>query len=163
MDFLAWLEELSFSHWLNESPRVWGYPMFLFMHTLGMSVVAGGSAVVNLAILGIWPRTPLRPLARLFPVLMWGFAVNAVTGVSIFLKDATSYGRNVDFYVKLLFVLGGMWILRRLRRRVFGDPHLDAAPLPPVAKRLAWASLVCWLGAIVCGRLIAYLGPVAGL
>jgi hypothetical protein len=58
---------------------------------------------------------------------------------------------------------GGMWILLRLCRCVFGDPQLDAVPLPPVAKRLAWASLVCWLGAIVCGRLIAYLGPVAGL
>ena len=163
MEFLSWLEELSFSRWLNESPDVWGYPMFLFMHTLGMSVVAGGSAIVNLAILGIWRRAPLRPLARLFPVLLWGFVVNAVTGVSIFLKDATSYGRNVDFYVKLLFVLAGMWILLRLRRRIFVDPHLDTAPLPPGARLLAWSSLVCWLGAIVCGRLIAYLGPVAGL
>src|SRR5688572_15603 len=144
MAFLSWLEELSFSRWLNESPSVWGYPMFLFMHTLGMSVVAGGSAVVNLAILGVWPRAPLQPLARLFPVLIWGFVINAVTGISIFLKDASSYGRNLDFYVKLVFVFGGMWLLLRLRDRIFGDPQLDA-PVSPRAKRLACASLVCWL------------------
>ena len=137
--------------------------MFLFMHTLGMSVVAGGSAVVNLAILGVWPRAPLRPLARLFPVLLWGFAVNAATGVSIFLKDAGSYGRNLDFYVKLVFVFGGMWLLLRLRDRIFADRPLDGDAVSPAAKRLACASLVCWLGAIVSGRLIAYLGPVAGL
>src|SRR5687768_17598350 len=117
MAFLSWLEELSFSRWLNESPSVWAFPMFLFMHTLGMSVVAGGSAIVNLAILGVWPRTALRPLERFFPVLIWGFAVNAVTGVSIFLKDASTYGRNLDLYVKLVFVFGGMWLLVLMRNR----------------------------------------------
>jgi hypothetical protein len=35
--------------------------------------------------------------------------------------------------------------------------------LPGNAKRLAWLSLVCWLGAITAGRLLAYLGPVSGL
>ena len=161
MAVLTWLEELAFSQWLNESPSIWGYPMFLFMHTLGMSVVAGGSAIVDLAILGA-PRTPLRPLTRLFPVLLWGFALNAVTGVSIFLKDATAYGRTLDFYVKLVFVAGGIWLLLRLRDRVFGDPQLDIAPVSPTARLLACASLVCWLGAITAGRLIAYLLPAAG-
>ena len=163
MAFLSWLEELSFSRWLNESPSVWAFPMFLFLHTLGMSIVAGGSALVNLAILGAWPQAPLRPLARLFPFLIWGFVLNAVTGVSIFLKDATAYGRNVDFYVKLIFVVAGMWLLLRLRTRIFGDPQLDLVPIAPGARLLAGASLVCWLGAIIAGRLIAYLGPVAGL
>jgi hypothetical protein len=162
MAFLTWLEELSFSQWLNESPSIWGYPMFLFMHTLGMSVVAGGSAIVDLAILGAWPRTPLRPLARIFPVLLWGFALNAVTGVAIFLKDASAYGRTADFYVKLVFVAGGIWLLLRLRDRVFGDPQLDIAPISRAARLIACASLVCWLGAITAGRLIAYLAPVAG-
>ena len=163
MAFLTWLEELGFSRWINESPRIWGFPMFLFMHTLGMSVVAGGSGVIAMAILGIWPRTPLKPLARFYPLLLWGFAINAVTGVSLFMKDATSYGRNVDFYIKLLFVFAGMTLLLVMRRRVFADPLLDERPTSGQARVLAWASLFCWLAAIVTGRLIAYLGPVAGL
>jgi hypothetical protein len=162
MHFLSWLEELSFSRWLNESPSVWGFPMFLFMHTLGMSIVAGGSAIVNLAILGVWPQAALGPLARLFPVLIWGFALNAATGVAIFLKDATAYGRTVDFYVKLIFVFAGMWLLLRLRSRIFRDPRLDTVPVSAGARLLAGASLVCWLGAITAGRLIAYLLPVGG-
>jgi hypothetical protein len=28
---------------------------------------------------------------------------------------------------------------------------------------LAWVSIVCWFGAICAGRLIAYVGPVAGV
>ena len=47
-----------------------------------------------------------------------------------------------------------------MRKSVFAN-----ADLPPVsanAKRLAWASLICWFGAIATGRLLAYLGPVSG-
>jgi hypothetical protein len=32
---------------------------------------------------------------------------------------------------------------------------LDA--LPQNAKTLAWAGLICWLGAVTAGRLLAYL------
>jgi len=50
-----------------------------------------------------------------------------------------------------------------MRNRVFRDPELDKAPLPSSAKNLAWASPICWFGAITAGRLLAYLGPVSGL
>jgi hypothetical protein len=163
MTFLHWLEQLPLSVWLNESSSLWAFPMFLFLHTLGMSVVAGGSAAIDFALLGLWPRDSLKPLERLFPVLMAGFAINAITGVSIFMKDAATYGRNPDLYIKLLFVVAGMALLAVIRRRVFGSPQIDDTPLSSGARRLAWASLVCWSGAIVAGRLIAYVGPVAGL
>lgn len=163
MAFLDWLEQLSFSHWLNGSPSVWGFPMFLFAHTLGMSVVAGGSVVFDLAVLGIWRSASLASLQRLFPVLITGFAVNAVTGISLFVRDATSYGRNVDFYIKLAFVAAGMVLLVALKADVFTDRMRDNGSVSRRSRRLAWASLVCWCGAIVTGRLIAYVGPVAGL
>jgi hypothetical protein len=162
MAFLHWLEQLPFSIWLNESASPWAFPMFLFVHTLGMSVVAGGSAAIDFALVGVW-QTPLKPLERLFPVLMAGFVINAVTGVSIFMKDASTYGRNPDFYIKLLFVLAGMALLVVIRRRAFGYAHQDETPAPNGVKALAWTSLACWTGAIVAGRLIAYVGPVAGL
>ena len=46
----------------------------------------------------------------------------------------------------------------RTRKTVFGNPALDHGPVPANAKTLAYASLVCWFGAIVAGRLIAYVG-----
>jgi hypothetical protein len=49
------------------------------------------------------------------------------------------------------------------QRRVFGNPAIDTGNVPSQAKMLAWASLGCWFAAIVAGRLIAYVGPVAGL
>jgi hypothetical protein len=56
-----------------------------------------------------------------------------------------------------------MAVLYTMRKQVFGDPQLDKVPMKGSAKRLAWLSLVCWFGAIVAGRLLAYLGPVSGL
>jgi hypothetical protein len=163
MEFLGWLESLSYSVWVRESPSLWAFPALLFVHTLGMSLVAGGAAVISLALLGLWPRTPIRPLERLYPVMWFGFAINLFTGVSIFLKDATIYGRNYDFYVKLVFVAAGVALLSIVRKRVFGDPNLDVTPVCRTNKLLAWASLACWFCAIVSGRLIAYVGPVPGL
>ena len=163
MAFLQWLEQLSFSTWVRESPSLLAFPLFLFVHTLGMALVAGGSAVISFALLGLWPNASLSPLEKLFPVLWFGFWINLFTGVSIFLKDASAYGRNPDLYVKLAFVAAGLWLMTVIRTQVFSDPSLDTMPVPYRAKVLAWASLGCWFGAIVSGRLIAYVGPVPGL
>jgi hypothetical protein len=163
MAFLQWLESLSFSTWVRESPSLLAFPALLFVHTLGMSLVAGGSAVISMALLGFWPKAAIKPLERLFPVIWFGFWINLLTGVSIFLKDASIYGRNADLYIKLLFVAAGVVLLGITRKQVFGDSRLDAGPVSSRAKALAWASLACWFGAIVSGRLIAYVGPVPGL
>ena len=40
----------------------------------------GGSAAIDLVLLGFWPKTPVKPLERLFPLIWWGFWINAVTG-----------------------------------------------------------------------------------
>ena len=157
MAFLEWLQQLPFSVWMNESSSLWAFPMFLFMHTLGMSVVAGGSAAIDFALLGLWPRGSLKSLQNLFPkynltAKTWAaFALNAITGVAIFMKDAATYGINLDLYVKLLFVLAGMVLLVVIRRKVFNNPAIDSMPVSSGTRALAWASLACWTGAIIAG------------
>jgi hypothetical protein len=163
MAVLEWLESLSYAVWVRESPSLLAFPSLLFIHTLGMALVAGGAAVISMALLGFWPRTSIKPLERLYPVMWLGFWVNLFSGVSIFLKDASIYGRNYDLYVKLVFVAAGVTLLTMTRKQVFGDPNFDSAPVSSRTKMLAWASLGCWFCAIVAGRLIAYVGPVPGL
>jgi hypothetical protein len=164
MDIFLWMEATSFGTWLRESPSLAGLPTILFLHTLGMAIVAGGATMIDFALLGLWPRTsPIKPLERLYPLLWAGFAVNAVTGAAMFMKNANTYGRTPDFWLKLLFVAGGVGVLAIMRRRVFADPRLDSGPATGRARMLAWGSLLCWFGAIVAGRLIAYLGPALEL
>ena len=71
--------------------------------------------------------------------------------------DATTKMTTLDFYIKMAFVFAGMWVLVRMRRRIFENPQLDQVPMPGNAKVLAWASLACWFGAITAGRLLAYV------
>jgi hypothetical protein len=137
--------------------------MFLFMHTLGMSMIAGIAAVVDLGILGFWPKISVKPLERLYPLMWIGFWINAVTGSVLMIADASTKLTNPVFFIKMIFVFSGVWLLVVIRKRVFGDTDLGRAPMLERGKVLAWASLVCWLGAITAGRLLAYLGPVSGL
>jgi hypothetical protein len=163
MNFLHALEQMPFSIWVRESSSIWAFPTFLVLHTIGMSIVAGLSAMIDLVLLGFWPKMPVKPLVRLYPLMWFGFGINAVTGAALLIADASSKLTNWDFYAKMMFVFVGMGILYRIRKRVFDDPQLDEGPVKESAKRLAWISLICWFGAIVAGRLLAYIGPVSGL
>ena len=159
LEFLSKIEQLPFSMWVLQTP----YPTILFLHSIGMALVAGFNAVIDLRILGLSPRIPLKPMERLYPWMWWGFGLNAVTGTCLLMGDATTKLTNPDFGVKMLCVFTGIVILKIMRTKVFADPQLDVAPVSGTAKGLAWLSLACWIGAVTAGRLLAYVGPVSGL
>src|SRR5215471_19878469 len=158
MNFLTSLEETAFSQWVVTS----GYAWILTLHTIGMTIVAGLAFVIALRLLGLSPGTPVKPLERLFPIIWWGFGLNALTGTMLLVADASTKLTNPDFYVKMVFVAIGIIVLVRMRRTVFRDPKLEEGALPRSAKGLAWVSLAAGVAAITAGRLLAYLGPVSG-
>lgn len=163
MAFLQWLEALHLSVWVREGNSIWGYPMILFLHTVGLGFLAGLSVATDMRILGVASRLPLIPFARFYPLMWIGFWVNAISGVILLAADATTKAINPTFYVKMGFTLVAILLLIYLRRRFFRDPHLDEKPMSGQGKAIAVLSLICWIGAITAGRLMAYLGPVAGL
>ena len=61
------------------------------------------------------------------------------------------------FYIKLSLILLALLTAGRIRRVVFGHHAAPDAPIPQQARILAAASLVLWTGAIVAGRLMAYI------
>src|SRR5438876_7430198 len=104
MDFLLRLEQLGFSEWIRESSSIFAFPSILLLHTIGMGVVVGISAGIDLRILGLAPALPLAPIEKFFPLLWVGFGVNAVTGTILLAADATTKLTNADFYVKMGFI-----------------------------------------------------------
>jgi hypothetical protein len=163
MDFFRAIEESGFSRWVVGSSSVFAFPSILLIHTIGMGLVVGINAGIDLRILGFAPAMPLAPLERFLPILWIGFWMNAATGVVLLAADATTKMANPDFYVKMVFIALAVINLRILRNRVFRDPLIDKAPSSMNAKLLAIMNLVFWLGAITAGRLLAYVGPVSGL
>lgn len=156
MNFLDTIEQLSFSTWVRESTSVWAYPTILWLHVMGMGVVAGISGLISLRLLGVSPKIAVQPLERLYPVMWCGFWVNAVTGTALLMASAATRLLDPTFYIKIVFIFAGIAVLRRTRSKVFRSLGPDGA-LPESARPLAWAGLICWLGAVTAGRLLAYI------
>ncbi len=152
----VWLEALPISLFIRESNSLFAFPMFLFTHTLGLTLLAGGSVMIDLALLGVWSKGPIKPLERMYPMMWVGFWISLLTGLSLLVADAAGRLGNPDFYIKMVCVIVGIWALHAMRKKVFADPNLDTAPVSGTAKGLAWLSLACWFGAILGGRLLAY-------
>jgi hypothetical protein len=163
MNFLRLIEQSSFSQWVVGSSSVFAYPTILLLHTVGMGIVVGISAGMDLRILGFAPALPLAPLEKFFPLLWVGFWLNAITGVILLAADATTKFTNADFYIKMVFIALAVLIHQMLRARVFGTQSVDKRTFSSEVKLLAVASIICWVGAITAGRLLGYLGPVSGL
>jgi hypothetical protein len=154
--FLIWLETSALSVWVRESPSVFAFPTILSFHTLGMGIVAGLSAAIDLRILGFAPRVPLSETRRYFPLLWFGFWLNAVSGVVLLVGYPTKALTNPLFYGKLICVALGVTVQLLIRRRVLRDGVSDSEPVAARGRMLAAASLVVWAAAITSGRLLAY-------
>lgn len=150
------IENLGLSTWVRESPSKLAYPTILWLHVMGMGVVAGISAMISLRLLGVSPKTPLQPLERLYPLIWFGFWVNAATGTALLMASASKRMVDPVFYAKMVFIFAGVAVLQVTRKKVFRSLGPDGA-LPKNAGTLAWAALICWLGAVTAGRLLAYL------
>ena len=162
MDFLQSIEQNGFFQWVRQSESIFAFSGVLLLHTIGMGFVVGLNACMDLRILGFAPALRLAAMEKFFPVLWFGFWLNAITGTILLGVDATAKLTNVDFYVKMAFIALAVINLRMLKKHVFRDPLIDKAPPSPRAKLLAITSLIFWLGAITAGRLLAYIGPGAG-
>jgi hypothetical protein len=153
------LETSGFSVWVRESGSLWSFPGILLAHTYGMGIMVGVILAVDLSILGFVPALPLAPLKRFFPLFWVAFWLNAVTGTILLAADATAKLTNPDFGVKMAFIVLAVINQRMIQKRLFGDePPGTMSVRSGGAKALAWMSIVCWLGAITAGRLLAYVG-----
>lgn len=150
---------------------MWALPTVLTLHTMGLAVLVGASWVLDLRLLGMSRHIPLSAFRWVFPVVTVGLAVNLATGVVLFTKNATTLGTSVPFLIKMALVAAGVATLMPIRALVLrsdpvdeerrarvpaGRPALETSARP---RRLALVSIVAWAGAVMAGRLLAYLQP----
>lgn len=155
-EFLESIQYSAFGLWVAGGDTIFAYPTILALHTLGLGIVVGMSAIIDCRVLGVARSVPLADLEPLFRVMWWGFALNATTGVVLFIAAAADKAYQEIFYVKLAFIALALITASRIRRTVFGSTTDLNRPMPQNAKILAVTSLFLWMGAIVTGRLMAY-------
>jgi hypothetical protein len=115
-----------------------------------MGLMAGGNAAIDLRLLGFAPRVPLPAMAKFYPVMWFGFVINAISGLLLLIGYPTKALTNPVFYLKLACIVLGVMLMSRLRKTVVGEARSANYKL------LAVLSLLLWAGAIVSGRLLAY-------
>lgn len=148
-DLFTSIEGSTLAAWVRESPSIWAYATILTLHTVGLAIVVGANVVVDLRLLGWATAIPLTALRAVFPIMWAGFAINFATGVLLFMADATTKSVQTVFYVKLTCITLALIVARTISKRLRQqDDRLRA---------FAIASLFLWAGAIVAGRLMAYL------
>ena len=147
------------STWLRESQSLWAFPSVLALHTFGLGLIVGCTVAVDLRILGGASAIPLKALEKFFAIMWLGFALSAVSGLMLFAKEATTVGVSAVFWVKMSSIALAIWVLTRIKTRVFDDPLVDTRPIRNSVRALALVSILLWVTAITAGRLLAYVGP----
>ena len=138
----------------------WGWPTVESVHFIGLTLLFGTIAVWDLRLLGMAKRIPLAEFHRLIPFAMLGFAINAASGSMFLMTEPNQYVYNPAFHFKvLLFGLAGLNVLvfyAFVFRRSGGLAGVDGARF---VKIFGAVSLACWIGVIICGRLITFYRP----
>lgn len=127
------------------------FPGILAAHTIGLGLIAGLNAALNLCVLGWVRQVPPRAF-RVFGPLMWfGLWLNVLSGIALLIAYPTKALTNPVFYAKLTLIGAAFVLLRRIFTAI--ERRQDAST---AMKVMAGLSLACWTGAIIAGRLLAY-------
>jgi len=133
-------------------------PTVLTLHTAGMAALVGASWVLDLRLLGINRNVPLTAYRWVFRAVAIGLIVNLLTGVLLFMKNATTWGTALPFLAKMAFVVASAATILPIRTYVLNS-GAGPSKISDRARLLAIASIVAWTAAVTAGRLLAYLVP----
>lgn len=132
----------------------WGYPIVLSLHAIGMATMVGIALMICIRVVGFAPSIPLNAMTPYWHVALIGFVINLFSGTALFLGNAVELYYNWAFRIKLLLVVIGLIITWQLVRSCTKQTNYNGDGLRP----LALLALLSWIGAIVAGRLIGYMG-----
>lgn len=173
MEFFAWIEQSALSRWVAES--IWGFPIALTLHAIGMGFLAGFNFAFALRMLGVARGVKPQAFVRFFP-LLWGSAVlSLVSGLLLLAAYPAKSLTNPLFYLKMGLIISGLVLIRKLAAVVTAHEATqttwDSHSLLPRhngttqdshnlirgrEKPFAVILLLLWCAAITCGRFLAY-------
>lgn len=139
---------------------VWAYGFINLGHVLGISLLIGSIVLLDLRLLGAWRKTPLTAITRpTVPLAGVGLVIAAATGVCMLAFNATEYAGNPFLLFKFGAIALGLVNVAVVTRlpawRVKEERALSSAETRQLAVG-GGISLVSWLAALGCGRMIGY-------
>jgi uncharacterized membrane protein len=140
----------------------WTFPVAEALHFIGLCLLIGSLAIIDLRLLGFAKSLSVRSVHRL---LLWtwiGFGINLITGMLFIVTQASFYYPNPSFWIKmgliLLAGLNALWFELTVKREADNWP--EGADASTQAKAIAGVSLALWIAVIFFGRFIMYWPPI---
>lgn len=142
---------------------LWLYPSVEIVHVLGIALLFGSIAVLDLRLLGFGKQIGVKSLAR--HVLPWtaaSFLLIVPSGLLMFVAHASDFISSPIFVAKMGLLLAGGANAALFHATVFRSADVwDAAEMrelrtPPSVRAFGATSLAIWISVIACGRLLAY-------
>ena len=152
-----WLETTAPAIWVGES--LWGYPIMLGCHAVGLAIVVGIFMMRDLRLIGFFQGISFESLESLRNLGWTGFVINAISGCFLFSSQATVFIDSTPFLLKIsmifLAAISAGILQNKLRD---GAVTWDGAGAAVGSVRIiAMFSSALWIGAIISGRLVAYI------
>lgn len=155
--FEAWLATLEASALSREVRQsVWLYPAANVGHIIGLMLFFASVAAMDVkALFGNNTIGELRNFdERVRPFALVALAIQVMTGVLMFLPEATHIAHNLAFQIKIIAIILALsnalmfsWFLRPLEKET---------AIPQGLVIMSALSLALWIGVAALGRLIAY-------
>ncbi len=130
----------------------WAYPVASWLHIIGIALLFGTIAIVDLCLIGFLRRLDATLIRQtLVPLALGGFGLAVVTGLALFAPAGREYLANPYFLLKLGLIGGAganAILLRLLLRRQAANQRLHSS--------LGFVSLAICATVIFAGRMLAF-------
>jgi hypothetical protein len=158
-DIAIWIDSTRVSGFITDYRWIW--PGSEIAHFIGLTLLIGIVGALDLRVLGFARQVAVRTLHQLVPWSIAGFAICLVTGLIFFIAEPTQYIASGVFWLKMLFIVlaglnVGAFYLTGVYRSVEELGPGERAPLR--AQAIAFVSLFLWVGVLVWGRMLPFLG-----
>ncbi len=137
----------------------WLYPAVETTHLIGLAILVGSIAVLDLRLMGFSRGLSVRKLAsHTLPWTVGSSFLILPSGLMMFAAHATDFVSNPVFALKICLIMAAVTNAALFHVTIFrGAAAWDVDVMPPTAARASAAlSLLLWLSVIACGRLLAY-------
>jgi hypothetical protein len=142
---------------------LWLYPSVEIVHIVGIALLFGSIAMLDLRLLGFSRQISVRTLAK--HVLPWtaaSFLLIVPSGLLMFVAHASDFIASPVFVLKMCLIMAAAFnaaLFHAITFRtadVWDSEEMRRLPPPPSARLAGAVSLAIWICVIACGRLLAY-------
>lgn len=155
---VAWLQSTAFSHAIVQQTWIW--PVAEIVHFIGLALVLGIIGLLDLRLMGFFPRIPISALHEMVPFALAGFALNLCSGTVFLVGHPEQYAHNLSWWLKALSLAvagGNALVFERLyaAQTMASQP---GAPMPAAVRWIGAISMASWLSVLFWGRMLPFVG-----